>query len=77
MRNGDRYFINTERGDLVIAQLSPQGYHEISRTRLIEPTHPYAREPQGTVHWSHPAYANKHVIVRNDKEILRASLAKD
>jgi outer membrane protein assembly factor BamB len=77
VRNGDRYFINTERGDLVIAKLSPQGYQEISRTHLIEPTHPYAREPQGTVHWSHPAYANKHVIVRNDKEILRASLAKD
>jgi outer membrane protein assembly factor BamB len=75
VRNGDRYFINTERGDLVIARLSPQGYQEISRTHLIEPTHPYAREPQGTVHWSHPAYANKHVIVRNDKEILRASLA--
>jgi outer membrane protein assembly factor BamB len=77
VRNGDRYFINTERGDLVIAQLSPQGYQEISRTHLIEPTHPYAREPQGTVHWSHPAYANRHVIVRNDKEILRASLARD
>lgn len=77
VRNGDRYFINTERGDLVIAQLSPQGYQEISRTHLIEPTHPYAREPQGAVHWSHPAYANRHVIVRNDKEILRASLARD
>ena len=77
VRNGDRYFINTERGDLVIARLSPEGYQEISRTRLIEPTHPYAREPQGTVHWSHPAYANKHVIVRNDNEILRASLAKE
>ena len=77
VRNGDRYFINTERGDLVIARLSPEGYKEISRTHLIEPTHPYAREPQGTVHWSHPAYANRHVIVRNDKEILRASLAKD
>jgi outer membrane protein assembly factor BamB len=77
VRNGDRYFINTERGDLVIARLTPEGYKEISRTHLIEPTHPYAREPQGTVHWSHPAYANKHVIVRNDKEILRASLAQD
>jgi outer membrane protein assembly factor BamB len=77
VRNGDRYFINTERGDLVMARLSPEGYKEISRTHLIEPTHPYAREPQGTVHWSHPAYANKHVIVRNDKEILRASLAQD
>jgi len=28
------------------------------------------------VHWSHPAYANRHIFVRNDKEILSASLAK-
>jgi outer membrane protein assembly factor BamB len=77
VRNGDRYFINTERGDLVIARLSPEGYQEISRAKLIEPTHPYAREPQGAVHWSHPAYANKHIVIRNDREIVRASLAKE
>lgn len=76
VRNGDRYFINTERGDLVIARLTPEGYRELSRTTLIEPTHPYAREPQGVVHWSHPAYANRHVVIRNDREILRASLAR-
>ena len=43
VRNGDRYFINTERGDLVIARLSPAGYEEMSRATLIEPTHPNAR----------------------------------
>ncbi|MEE8130695.1 MAG: hypothetical protein V3T48_10420 [Vicinamibacterales bacterium] len=26
--------------------------------------------------WSHPAYANRHIVVRNDREILRASLAE-
>ena len=78
VRNGDRYFIKNDRGELVIARLSPQGYHEISRTQLIEPTHPYARRRElGGVHWSHPAYANKHIFVRNDKEILKASLAKE
>ena len=77
VRNGDRYFINTELGDLVIARLSPAGYEEISRTHLIEPTHPNARRQDlGPVHWSHPAYANKHIVVRNDKEILSVSLAR-
>ncbi len=32
-----------------------------------------ARERKA-VHWPHPAYANGHIIVRNDREILRASL---
>lgn len=76
VRNGDRYFINNDRGELVTARLSPMGYHEISRTHLIEPTHPYVRRRElPHVLWSHAAYANRHVIVRNDKEIVRFSLA--
>ena len=27
------------------------------------------------VHWSHPAYANRHIVIRNDEEIVRFSLA--
>ncbi len=78
VKNGDRYFINNDRGELVIAKLSPSGFHEISRTQLIEPTHPYARRRElGAVHWSHPAYANRHIFVRNDRELLKASLAKE
>ena len=79
VRNGDRYFINNDRGELVIAKLSPEGFQEISRTKLIEPTHPpgRGRRELGAVHWSHPAYANKHIFVRNDNEIIRASLAQE
>jgi outer membrane protein assembly factor BamB len=76
VRHGDRYFINNDRGELVIAKLSPEGYQEIGRTRLIEPTNPYVRRRQhANVLWSHAAYANRHVIVRNDHEIARFSLA--
>ena len=77
VKNGDRYFINNDRGELIIAKFSPAGFHELSRTQLIEPTSPTVRRRQlGAVQWSHPAYANRHIIARNDKEILRASLAK-
>ena len=78
VRHGDRYFINTDAGELVIARLSPAGYDEISRTHLIAPTSPYVRRrPQSpAVHWSHPAYANRHVVTRNDEEIVRFSLAR-
>ena len=80
VRNGDRFFINNDRGDLIIARLTPEGYHEISRTHLIKPTTENSgtrRELKG-VNWSHPAYANKHIFQRNDEEIIRASLdAKD
>ena len=79
VRNGDRYFVNTDAGDLVIVTFSPQGYQEVSRTHLIDPTHPYVRRrlSGSAVNWSHPAYANKHIVVRNDEEIVRLSLVSD
>jgi outer membrane protein assembly factor BamB len=75
VRNGDRYFINNDRGELIIARLSPRGFEEIDRAKLIEPTHPYVRRRElPFVLWSHAAYANGHVLIRNDKEIVRYSL---
>ena len=72
----DRVFINNDRGDLIIAKLSPEGYEEISRTSLLKPTsRPGNRRELTYVNWSHPAYANKHIIARNDEEIISASLA--
>ncbi|MBI3698277.1 MAG: PQQ-binding-like beta-propeller repeat protein [Acidobacteria bacterium] len=77
VRNGDRFFINNDHGDLIIARLSPEGYQEISRTHLIQPTaNPGNRREKTTVNWSHPAYANRHIFARNDEEILCASLEK-
>jgi len=74
VKNGDRFFLFNERGELIIAKLSPKRYEEISRTKLLEPT--IDQLPQrGGVCWSHPAFANKHIFARNDKELVCASLA--
>ena len=76
VRQGDRVFINNDRGDLIIARLSPAGYEEISRTSLISPTsRPGNRRELTFVNWSHPAFANRHIYARNDEEIISASLA--
>lgn len=78
VRNGDRLFINNDRGELIIVKPSPDGYQEISRTALIKPTSPPGnRRELVMVNWSHPAYANRHVYARNDEEIISASLAAD
>ena len=75
VRHGDRYFINNDRGELIIAKLSAQGYQEISRTQLIKPiSNPGNRRELGAVNWSHPAYANRHIVARNDEEIISVSL---
>lgn len=74
VQNGDRTWMFNERGQLIIARLSPKGYEEISRTQLIEPTRDQLNQ-RGGVCWSHPAFANRHIVARNDKELVRASLA--
>jgi outer membrane protein assembly factor BamB len=71
---GNRFFIHNEQGDLIIARLSPAGYEELSRAKLIEPTRPVQRRK--TI-WSHPAFAMKSVFARNDKEIIRVNLAAE
>ncbi len=52
--NGDRYFLVTDQGELIIAKLSPAGYEEISRAKILEPSG-FARGRN--VVWSHPAFA--------------------
>jgi outer membrane protein assembly factor BamB len=75
VRHGDRYFINNDRGELILARLTPEGLEEIDRTPLLEPTQPSRRRRElGKVLWVHPAYANRSLIVRNDEEIVRFSM---
>jgi outer membrane protein assembly factor BamB len=70
---GERFFLFNEQGELILARLSPKGYEEISRAKVLEPTNNMPGRP---VVWSHPAFANKCVYARNDKEIVCVSLAK-
>lgn len=76
VRHGNRYFINNDRGELIIAKLSPQGYQEISRTELIRPTTAMGanRRERKAVNWVHPAYANRHIYTRNDEQIISVAL---
>ena len=72
VKNGSRFFLANEQGELIIAKLSPAGYQEISRTHLLDPAN---SDPGRRVVWSHPAFANRRVYARNDKEILCVDLA--
>jgi len=73
VKHEDRFFLYNEKGDLIIARLSPKGYEEISRAHLVEPTNNAGGR---AVHWSHPAFANRCVYVRNDQEIICVDLKR-
>jgi outer membrane protein assembly factor BamB len=66
-----RYWIWNDQGELILAKLSPQGYDEISRAKLLEPQ----ENTRGRdVIWCHPAYANRCAYVHNGKELICVSL---
>jgi outer membrane protein assembly factor BamB len=72
IQKGDQTWMFNEHGELLITELSPEGFREISRAKLIEPT----RKQLGRgVTWSHPAFANRHVFIRNDERLVCADLS--
>ncbi len=75
VKNRDKVWIFNERGELLLCTLSPQGAEVIDRMQLIQPTKDQLNR-RGGVCWSHPAFAYKCVFVRNDQELLCASLEK-
>ncbi len=94
VRNRNRVWMFTEKGELIITELSPDGLRQLSRALLLSPTDgQYTGEysevdrPDSDkkvskpitnttgVIWSHPAYANKHVFIRNDTHLVAADLS--
>lgn len=69
---GDEFFLFTDEGNLILARLTPQGYTEISRVHVLEPTTPLF---ENKCVWPPPAYANRRAFFRNDEELICASLA--
>lgn len=73
VRNGDKYFLFNDLGQLMIARLSGTGFNLVDSADLLEPTS-LARGRK--VVWSHPAFSQGSMVARNDKEIIRVDLRK-
>jgi outer membrane protein assembly factor BamB len=71
--DSDRFFLMSETGDLQIARMTEQGFEDLGRFQVLEPTAEcFGRD----VVWSHPAYADRTAYIRNDKEIVAVDLSK-
>jgi outer membrane protein assembly factor BamB len=67
------YYIFTERGELIHARLTREGYQELGRAAVVAPTNEAFRRD---VVWVHPAFANGGMVVRNDKEVVFVGLGE-
>lgn len=71
---GDRAWLFTEQGNLILAQLTAAGYHELARAQVLEPT--AEQGPRGrSVTWAHPAFAYRHIFARSDRELVCVDLS--
>jgi outer membrane protein assembly factor BamB len=69
--NGFSYLL-AETGDLIIAKLSPDSFKVTGKMKVLEPTGECFGRP---VVWSHPAFADRAMLARNDKEIVCVDLS--
>jgi outer membrane protein assembly factor BamB len=56
-----------DQGELILARLSPAGYEERSRAKVLDPDQPFGGKK---VNWSAPALAGGRVYVRNQRELV-------
>jgi outer membrane protein assembly factor BamB len=73
-RTPQQWVIFNDSGELILADLTPEGYKENARAKILSADTPSMGR---TVVWSHPAFANKCVFARNDKELICVSLAAE
>ena len=67
------YFLFGETGNLSLAKMDRAGYHSLGSVNIVKPTtNAFGRD----VVWSHPAYANRTVYLRNDKEIVAVDIGE-
>ncbi len=74
VQNGDRTWITTETGEVVIARLAPTGLEVLSRAKILAPDSPIVGR-ESPVAWAHPAYAHRSIFARSDSRLVCISLA--
>ncbi|MFK7736064.1 MAG: PQQ-binding-like beta-propeller repeat protein [Pirellulaceae bacterium] len=73
VKNGEFYYLFCETGDLVIAKMDREGFTEVDRSTVIEPTNNAFGRP---VAWYPPAFANGRMYVRNDEKCICIELTE-
>jgi outer membrane protein assembly factor BamB len=72
VEHGEQTFIWNDQGELILARLTPKGFEEISRAKLLETS----ENTRGRdITWCQPAFANRCAYVHNGKEFICISLA--
>lgn len=73
VKNDGLFYLFCETGEMVIAKIDAEGYEEVDRAMLIEPTNNAFGRP---VAWYPPAFAGGKVYLRNDEKCICVDLTQ-
>ena len=73
--HGSNTWMLNEQGELMIGQLTGDGLNVTSRETILTPDQMRTPNRKGGVCWSHPAFANRCIFLRNDRELICIDLA--
>ena len=66
-----KYWLFTDQGELILADLTREGYFEQGRHKLLDTT----GSTRGRAYvWCPPAYSDGKIFVRNEKELICVDL---
>lgn len=66
---GDQVWGFNETGELLLGKLSPEGYTDKGRVKVIEPVK-ISPNPRNGVNWAHPAFSRNFIYVRSDSRLI-------
>jgi len=69
IQQGVKVWAFNELGELIMGELTPQGFKDYGRVSIIKPVN-MSPHPRNGVCWAHPAFAGKFIYVRNDEELI-------
>jgi len=71
VQQADRVFVWNDQGELILGRITPKGFEQISKAKLLETS----ENTRGRdIVWCHPAFANRRAYVHNGKELICVEL---
>jgi outer membrane protein assembly factor BamB len=66
---GEKVWGFNELGELLLGELTPQGYNDLGRVKVIDPVK-ISPNPRDGVCWAHPAFAGNRIFLRSDEKLI-------
>lgn len=66
---GDKVWGFNELGELLLGKLTPEGYEDLGRVKVIDPVR-ISPNPRNGVCWAHPAFVDNRIFLRNDEKLI-------